>query len=74
MMTVKPLATSRISYTCSVEDHRKRPSRIGFGTLTVHEGGWAYCVADVMDGHAWNETGDVTFETLLMRNLSAARS
>ena len=55
-----------IYWVCRKQSHRAAPSRGGRGGLTVHDGRWAYCDADVSDSvHEWAPTGGVTIDQLV---------
>lgn len=58
-----------VSYHCTRPDHCRQAPRNGLGTLTIHEGAWAYCHADPVSGeHEWGATGGVILGELLMPN------
>ena len=55
-----------IHWVCRKPAHRAAPSRGGRGGLTVYQGRWAYCDADLDDGqHEWAPTGGVTIDQLV---------
>jgi hypothetical protein len=61
--------TGIVAYHCTKGDHCQSTPRNGLGTLTIHEGHWAYCHADPVVGrHEWSATGGVILEELQMPN------
>lgn len=52
-----------VHFRCASSKHADTQS---FGTLTIHDGQWAYCGSDEKAGHDWRATGGVIFERLLV--------
>ena len=54
-------AGARIGFICVAPAHLQK-NGAPVDHLTIHETTWAYCPSNVRtDGHAWKETGGVSF-------------
>lgn len=48
--------------------HLSTPAEKGVGTMTVHQGGWAYCAAEFPDGpYEWEPVNAISLDEVLIR-------
>jgi hypothetical protein len=47
------MTTPLIQFVCIKPEHRPR-TLTAQSSLTIHEGGWAYCPHGAGEGHAWH--------------------
>jgi hypothetical protein len=55
-----------VDYCCVFAGHWKKPTSAQWtNTLTIQQGGWAFCPFNVLqDGHEWAATGGITVDQL----------
>lgn len=57
-----------VHFECVAGAHQRNATPERQGTITIHEGRWAYCHGALAEAdHEWVSTGGVPFGTLLIR-------